>query len=168
MIPAIAIIGGGISGTLTILQLIKQSKKPISVLWFDTQNEFCKGYAYNTFDEHHLLNVRANNMSVFPDEASHFVDWLNKHHSQYSPKDFVPRKLYGEYVLYTFEKLKDYNPLVRIHKITEEVKSIHKTDGFFEIKTHKTYHSEKIILAFGNFLPAHPKSISQEFISSKN
>ncbi|MBA4239230.1 MAG: hypothetical protein C0448_00780 [Sphingobacteriaceae bacterium] len=168
MTNAIGIVGGGISGTLSVLQIIKQSKKPLSIYWFDTQNKFCKGYAYNTFDEGHLLNVRASNMSVFPDEPHHFVNWLNIHHPKYSPKDFVPRKLFGDYVLHTFELLKKSNALITIHQIAEEVKSIKKIGDCFEMNTHQNYQVQKIILGFGNFLPAHPRSVSKEFISSKN
>lgn len=168
MTNAIGIVGGGISGTLSVLQIIKQSKKPLSIYWFDTQNKFCKGYAYNTFDEGHLLNVRASNMSIFPDEPNHFVNWLSVNHPNYSPKDFVSRKLFGDYVLYTFESLKNSNPLISIYQITEEVKSIKKVGDNFEMNTHQNYQVQKIILGFGNFLPAHPRSISKEFISSKN
>lgn len=165
---AIGIIGGGISGTLTVLQIIKQSKKPFNIFWFDSQNKFCRGYAYNALDEGYLLNVRANNMSVFPDEPNHFVNWLAVHHPKYSPIDFVSRKIFGDYVLHTFESLKNSNPLIIIHQISEEVKSIKKTDHVFELKTHQSYRAQKIILSLGNFLPAHPRSISKEYILSKN
>lgn len=168
MTNPIGIVGGGISGTLSVLQIIKQSKKPLSIYWFDTQNKFCKGYAYNTFDEGHLLNVRASNMSVFPDEPNHFVNWLSVNHPKYSPKDFVSRKLFGDYVLHTFELLKKSNALITIHQIAEEVKSIKKIGDCFEMNTHQNYQVQKIILGFGNFLPAHPRSVSKEFISSKN
>ena len=164
----IGIIGGGISGTLTVLQIIKQSKTPFNIFWFDTQNKFCKGYAYNVIDEGHLLNVRANNMSIFPNEPNHFVNWLAVHHPKYSPTDFVSRKIFGDYVFHAFESLKNFNPLITIHQIAEEVKSINKTDHVFEIKTHQSYRAQKIILSLGNFLPAHPRSISKEYISSKN
>lgn len=167
MTNAIGIIGGGISGTLSVLQIIKQNKTPLSIFWFDSQNKFCKGYAYNTFDEGHLLNVRANNMSIFPNEPNHFVNWLKSYHSNYSAKDFVPRKLFGDYVLHTFESLKNSNSHIKIHQIAEEVKSIHQSNDIFEIKTHQSYTVQKIILGLGNFLPAHPRSISKEFISSK-
>lgn len=168
MTNTIAVVGGGISGTLTVLQIIKQSKRPLTILWFDAQNKFCKGYAYHTFDESHLLNVRANNMSVFPDDPNHFVAWLNQFHKQFTSKDFVSRKLFGDYVHHTFETLKNTNPTITLYQFAEEVKSINQTTYGFDIKTHQDYQAEKVILSLGNFLPAHPKSISQEFISSKN
>jgi len=168
MTNSIAIVGGGISGTLTVLQLIKQCKQPLTVFWFDTQNKYGKGYAYNTFDAEHLLNVRAENMFIFPDEPLHFVNWLQQFHPTYNAKDFVPRKLFGEYVLHTFETLKHSNPHITLQLIAEEVKSINKTTDGFEIKTSRTYLVQKVILGLGNFLPAHPKSQAQEFINSKN
>ncbi len=167
MTNSLAIIGGGISGTLTVLQIIKQSKSPISILWFDTQNKYGKGYAYNTFDEHHLLNVRANNMSVFPDDPDHFINWLQTKNVNYSAKDFISRRLFGEYVSNTLETLKHTNSNVTVEQITEEVVAIDQEGEMFRIKTHQTYTVKKVVLALGNFLPAHPKSISTEFISSK-
>ncbi|MCD6019653.1 MAG: beta-lactamase protein [Bacteroidetes bacterium] len=168
MIPAIAIIGGGISGTLTVLQCLKQCRKPLSVLWFDSQNKFCKGLAYSTLDENHLLNVRANNMSVFPDAPDHFVNWLANYDPQYSPNDFVPRKIYGLYVQDTFQNFQKTNTLVTVQKIAQEVVSIQQTETNFNIISDQTYQAQKLILALGNFLPGHPRSISKTFINSGN
>ena len=168
MTNTIAIVGGGISGTLTVLNLIKQSENPLQIIWFDAKNQFCKGLAYSTLDEQHLLNVRANNMSVFADEPTHFVNWLQHHYSQYSSSDFAPRKLFGEYVQATFDDLKNTNPLVSIQQIAEEVIDIEKKENVFQLKTTETYNAQKLVLALGNFLPAHPRSISKEFVESEN
>jgi uncharacterized NAD(P)/FAD-binding protein YdhS len=167
MTPTIAIIGGGISGTLTVLNLIKQSKSPLKVIWFDANDHFCKGLAYSTSDKHHLLNVRANNMSVFVDEPHHFVEWLSLNHSHYLATDFIPRKLYGEYVQNTFEVLKNTNSFVSITQIAEEVIDVKHIDKGFELKTTQNYTAQKLVLAFGNFLPAHPRSLSTKFIESE-
>lgn len=168
MTNIIAIIGGGISGTLTVLNCIKQCKKNTSILWFDSQNNFCQGYAYSIDNEYLLLNVRANNMSIFADEPNHFVNWLAKNQYQFKPQDFVPRKIFGNYVKSVFEELKNSNPFITITEIAEEVVSINKTDNGFELKTINRYLAQKLVLAFGNFLPAHPSSFSKEFISSSN
>ncbi len=168
MTDTIAIVGGGISGTITVLNCIKQSRKPLSIIWFDAHNKFCKGFAYSTTEKNHLLNVRANNMSVFVDEPNHFVNWLNQNHPDYTAKDFVARKLFGEYVQDVFETLKQNNPLVSIVQIAEEVTSINRIKSGFELKSNKTYQAKKLVLAFGNFLPAHPRSVSRKFISSDN
>ncbi len=168
MTQTIAIVGGGISGTLTVLQLIKQCKTALTIFWFDSQNVFCKGYAYHTFDENHLLNVRANNMSIFADDPQHFINWLTNKYAHYSSTDFVPRKIYGEYVHDTFENLRHSNPFISIFQIAEEVKSIHQTNEGYTLTSNQTFQAQKIVLAFGNFLPAHPSSITKDFITSKH
>jgi uncharacterized NAD(P)/FAD-binding protein YdhS len=168
MTTAIAIVGGGISGTLTVLNCIKQSKKPIYIIWFDQHNKFCKGFAYSTTEDVHLLNVRANNMSVFYDEPTHFTQWLSEHYAYYKTTDFISRKIFGEYVNDVFENLKNANPLVTIIQVAEEVISIDKRSNGFELKTMHAYQVQKLVLAFGNFLPAHPKSVSTDFILSEN
>ena len=168
MTDTIAIIGGGISGTLTVLNCIKQSVNPLTILWFDSKNKFCRGLAYSTSDEHHLLNVRANNMSVFADEPDHFTNWLKQHHPHYTTIDFVSRKIFGDYVQDIFESLKTSNPLVSIKQIAKEIISVNKTDTSFELRSDETYDVQKLVLAFGNFLPAHPRSVSKEFIESEN
>lgn len=168
MTNTIAIVGGGISGTLTVLNCIKQSKAPLKIIWFDAKNQFCKGLAYTTANEQYLLNVRANNMSVFGDEPNHFVEWLKQHHPHYNSTDFVSRKIFGEYVSNTFQNLRHTNPLVDVQQIEEEINDIQKTVTDFQLTTSQTYKANKIILALGNFLPAHPHSKSKDFIGSEN
>ena len=169
MTNSIAIVGGGISGTLTVLNCIKQSKLPLQIIWFDSKNQFCKGLAYTTSDDQHLLNVRANNMSIFGDEPTHFVEWLKQHHPENNATDFVSRKIFGDYVQSTYNSLINSNPLVSIVQLTEEVCDIKKNDNEFELITpNKIHKANKLVLALGNFLPAHPRSISKEFIESES
>ena len=147
MIHNIAVVGGGISGALTILNCIKQCKTSLSIIWFDAENKFCKGYAYTLNSDIFLLNVRANNMSVFVDEPNHFVDWLSRFHPTYKPTDFVPRQLFGNYVQSVFDELEYSNPFVTIHKMAEEVVSIHEGENEFELKTMLTTQPIGIIQA---------------------
>ncbi len=166
MTNTVAIIGGGVSGTLTVLQCIKQSQKPLSIIWFDAQNKFCRGFAYSSSNEEHLLNVRAENMSAFAEEPDHFVNWLLQHYPAYHSKSFVPRKLYGDYVSDCFNQLKHSNNLVSILQIAEEVTTVDKTLTGFKITGKQTYDAQKLVLALGNFLPAHPRSVSKDFTLS--
>jgi uncharacterized NAD(P)/FAD-binding protein YdhS len=170
MTTHIAIVGGGISGTLTVLNCIKLSKEPLKIIWFDAKKQFCKGLAYTTENESFLLNVRAYNMSVFSDDPNHFIDWLKLHYPHYSSTDFISRKIFGEYVTNTFVNSKLSNPLVSINQIGKEVIDIQKIDTGFEIISisSQTYKVKKVVLALGNFLPAHPQSVSKDFIKSEN
>lgn len=166
MTRSIAIIGGGISGTLVVLNCLKQSKTPLQISWFDKTDAFCKGFAYSTRQNDHLLNVRAANMSIFPDEPGHFVNWLAKHYPQYTAADFVPRKVFGEYTLHTYQALKQTNPMVSVTEYAEEVISIEQTQHEFTVSAAKPHRCGQVVLALGNFLPAHPRSQSLEFINA--
>ena len=171
MSKTIAIIGGGISGTLVVLNVLKQNQTPINILWFDDKNSFCKGLAYSTQNDEHLLNVRASNMSVFVDEPEHFVSWLSKNNFLYSATDFVPRSIYGNYVLSVFNELKHSvchgATAITIKQFAEEVKSIRQESEEFIISATQNHRVQQVVLGFGNFLPTHPQSISKEFIVSE-
>jgi len=67
-----------------------------------------RGVAYSTLDPGHLLNVRAANMSAFPDDPDHFLRWLRVNGSAYgidspAPFLFVPRSIYGAYLESLFD-----------------------------------------------------------------
>lgn len=169
MIDTIAIVGGGISGTLVVLNCLKHAAKAITIHWYDKSNQFAKGYAYSTSNNLHLLNVRASNMSAFPDEPSHFINWLQKNNLPYAPTDFVPRTIYGNYICDTFNQFKAQNPLVTINQYPFEVTQINKSETDFEIITSSTKNNcHFVVFAVGNFLPAHPKSTNLDYTAQPN
>lgn len=93
----IAIIGFGFSGLLLANHLVRKAQTGTELYLIDPALN-ARGMAYSTPYDEHLLNVRAENMSAFPDEPAHFVQWLAQHHAQYTPQNFVPRRIYGEYL----------------------------------------------------------------------
>lgn len=64
---AVTIIGSGVSGTLLVINLIKNYKDGLlSINLIEKDNEkFNKGVAYSTNELSHLLNVRVAGMSIF-------------------------------------------------------------------------------------------------------
>ncbi len=91
----VAIVGAGFSGTLLAVNLIRQGVEVIIVE--RDERQLAKGLAFGTRRPEHLLNVRASNMSAFPDDLGHFVRWMG-----FSDRDqanrFVPRLAYGHYL----------------------------------------------------------------------
>ena len=61
--PTVAVIGAGFSGLLTALRLLLAPEGPRVVL-IEKGPRFGRGAAYSTASPHHLLNVRATNMSA--------------------------------------------------------------------------------------------------------
>src|ERR1700684_1534992 len=94
----IAIIGGGVSGTLTAYHLLQQDAKA-RVVVIDPRPELGLGLAYSTPSLRHLLNVPAGKISAFPDDPMHFLNWLRKNHDPAaSEKTFAPRAVFGRYI----------------------------------------------------------------------
>lgn len=93
------IIGGGATGTLLAVNLIKNAAhKSIEINLVDKRDKLGRGAAYSAAQDFHLLNVPANKMGAFPDEIEHFHRWLAAKNFDFFPNDFVPRRLYGEYL----------------------------------------------------------------------
>src|ERR1700710_1965265 len=101
---SIAVIGAGFSGTMAALQILDRSRG-ISVVLIEKDATFGRGMAYGTPAPEHLLNVRATNMSAYPNRPDHFVQWLASLEDIDAPQvqqtpagTFVSRKLYGRYI----------------------------------------------------------------------
>ncbi len=168
MKKVVGVIGGGISGTLTLINILKIANNATDIFWFDAEGLFFKGFAYATNQKCHLLNVRAANMSAFADEPAHFTNWLKNSGKHYTENDFVPRFLYAQYVQHIFNYLRHGNTKINIVLITGYVTEIKTTDNLFVVKCGANYTVNKIVLATGNFLPSHPRSHSEDFTSNKN
>ncbi|MHC5825618.1 MAG: FAD/NAD(P)-binding protein, partial [Nostoc sp.] len=94
---AIAIIGGGFSGSLVAANLLRNATMPLSIKLIERNSEVGRGVAYGTPVDCHLLNVPAGNMSAYADQPNHFLNWLHKNgHEEVTPSTFVPRRVYGD------------------------------------------------------------------------
>lgn len=102
-ISHIVIIGGGASGVLIACQLLRKSNHKIHLTLIERTHAIGRGVAYGTDDQQHVLNVRASNMSAYPDDPSHFTRWLASQTDAPAfdvdaGMRFAPRQLYGRYL----------------------------------------------------------------------
>src|ERR1700689_5103932 len=72
----VIIIGGGASGVLLACHLLRRPVNKLEVTLVEKRPDVGRGIAYHTANPDHLLNVRAANMSAFPDEPDHFWRWV--------------------------------------------------------------------------------------------
>jgi uncharacterized NAD(P)/FAD-binding protein YdhS len=100
----IAVVGGGLCGTMTAVNLSRLCDQPMRVVIVNTRRPLGRGTAYGTSRSEHLLNVAARNMSALPDFPTHFFDWLRSR-SEYDDladnelrEIFAPRRVYGDYL----------------------------------------------------------------------
>ena len=166
----ITIIGSGATGTLLAVNLIKHGgSQPLEINLIEKKERIGRGVAYSAVQDFHLLNVPAFKMGAFPDDVEHFHRWLVEKDYAFAPHDFVPRRLYGEYLRELFcETFKNKNSNIIVNVLDDEAIDVLFDDARAQVilDSGEVVYSDKIVLAFGNFPPPHPKSKSQSFIES--
>ncbi len=101
---SIAIIGGGASGTLTALNLLRKLNVPAQIWLIEKRNEAVyRGNAYSSRLNYEPLNVPAGRMSAFSHLPDDFFYWLKKKKQADADFDiiresFVSRRWYGDYL----------------------------------------------------------------------
>lgn len=104
----ILIVGGGLSGTLLAVQLLRLPGQRRIVI-VESRSELGRGEAYSATDLGHTLNGNAARMSVDPDDADDLTRWLGEFiatggwpesDEQHVPvaELFAPRGIFGLYV----------------------------------------------------------------------
>lgn len=174
----IGIIGGGFTGTMTAVQLIRQSNIPLEIFIINEKETFNKGVAFQPYSDEHLLNVVAGKMSAFEDQPDHFVDWLMKK-ARYESEDktilansFLSRKRYGEYIS---ELWNSQLPLARekgmiIHVIEDVVVElkVHQHELTIQLGNDSELTVMQCVIATGNQLPRNPPIPDPDFYRSEN
>jgi uncharacterized NAD(P)/FAD-binding protein YdhS len=152
------VIGGGASGVLAAVQLLRR-RQVDKVILFE-RGELAAGVAYGTEHSGHLLNVRAQNMSAFSDQPHHFQDWIATV-ERWSPeggwtgKSYVPRRLYRDYLQSLIAPFLD-SP--RFEWVRSGVATLNEdASGISAVATDGGHHTaEAAILATGNEGPSLP------------
>jgi uncharacterized NAD(P)/FAD-binding protein YdhS len=124
-------------------------------------NSLAKGLAYGTKRPEHLLNVRASNMSAFPDDAGHFQRWMG-FNSEDQANRFAPRLAYGHYLR---ELLMDALAAApdRIRIVASEVVAADFTNGRAQavLANGERIAARTVVLALGNPSPSLPAAVNE-------
>lgn len=162
----IAIIGGGLSGTLVAYNLLKTDLNPITIYLFEKdQHQLSRGIAYRASNETHLLNVPAAGMNIYGLEQGDFYRWLQKKgYASYLPNDFVPRHLFGNYLVELFRDAVDRARHVKVKVVYDEVVDVVKADNSLTVvtATGQSYNVSKAVLANGILPPADPFQLTEK------
>ncbi len=94
----VVIVGGGVSGALVAVHLLRQAQLALSVIVVEPRAEVGLGLAYSTNCDEHLLNVPVAGMSALAGEPDHFLTFARRHLKQVQPTDFLARKFFGTYI----------------------------------------------------------------------
>lgn len=175
----IAIIGAGYSGTLVAAHLLRLAQGPLTVRLFDRDpKQFGRGIAYSTPLACHLLNVPAGNMSAYPEEPGHFLDWARAHESallnppwvgEVGPESFLPRRAYGDYLNWVLDEAeRAAAPGVRLIRRVEKVSRLSVEPGGVKLGLAggEIIRAARAVLAIGNFPPGNPGIADPGFYQS--
>ncbi len=157
----VSIVGGGFSGTLIAAQLMRlatERRRSLHLVIHDRQASFGEGPAYRTVDARHLLNVPASNMSAWPDRPNDFLDWARERDPAIEPGDFLPRKLYGEYVRSQLERAaREASDRISLEVRREEITTITPREAGYEIaRAAGTSIADAVVVATGHRPPDDP------------
>jgi len=89
---------------MTAVNIARLSEQPLHITVISDDLSVGRGVAYRARRPEYLLNVAARNMSAFPHEPDHFLQWLRTRSEFESVSEielrerFVPRQIYGDYL----------------------------------------------------------------------
>ncbi|MCP2042961.1 FAD/NAD(P)-binding protein [Pontibacter sp. HSC-36F09] len=162
----IAIIGAGLSGTLTAIHLLKNAASGTTIYLIEPDRyRMHRGVAYSSQLPFQPLNVPASAMSLFADEPLDFFNWLTEHAYLYKRQislpvratDFIPRTVFGDYLKARLQEAEAGAAQgVSFVRVYEEALSVSRQGRGFVVSCSNqcTLSANKVVLAVGNFPPA--------------
>lgn len=146
--PRVIIVGGGFSGTMVAIQL---ARRDIASLLIDPAEYPARGVAYSTQSPHHLLNVRAANMSAFPHKPDDFALYIGAKGGRQD--SFARRRDYGDYLASLLQDQVE-NGLVTLVR-GRGVRACHTPKGWMvSLASGDKCSAQMLVLAQGNAPPA--------------
>ncbi len=158
----IAIVGAGFTGSMLAAHLLRNAEGPLTVHLIEAGHRHGAGVAYSTPNGAHLLNVRAYNMSAFPDDPRHFLRWLwgrdGDGHVPPSGHAFVSRALYGAYIQDVLGEAAASARQARLSLVEGEAVDIHPEGSHVQVRLAdgRRLAVDAVALCIGNFPPSPP------------
>ncbi len=161
LLSPIAVIGAGFSGTFTAIHLaLRLPERP--VILFEESGEAGPGLAYRRDDPHAILNIPARRMSAYQDDPDHFYNYARRTLGEgVSPEDFLPRRIYGDYIRHCLDEALQQCPNLRVDKrgVTDIQSNGAGTVAVLTLKDNSALMCSRVVLATGNQGSAFSSSI---------
>jgi uncharacterized NAD(P)/FAD-binding protein YdhS len=145
----VAVVGGGFSGCAVTANLARHAPAGLSLTLFEP-DVLGRGAAYGTLHAEHLLNTRAQAMSVFPADADHFVRWLA---GRAARTDFVSRRLYGDYLGEISARALERSRFTHVADRVVKVRRVLPEGFTVQTASGARFAARSVVLATGNPTP---------------
>ncbi|HEX5726023.1 MAG TPA: FAD/NAD(P)-binding protein [Longimicrobiaceae bacterium] len=157
----IVIVGGGFSGTLTAVHLLRgEWPEGLHLVLVNRSGPLARGVAYGTRSAAHVLNVPAARMSAFPEDEEHFLRFARGRDPAVAGGDFVQRSLYGDYLEWVLREAVEACPA--------GTRFTHRVAGVMDVRVlpgggaelvldgGDVLAADRVVLAAGSYAPADP------------
>ena len=165
----IAVVGAGFSGVVTALNLLRRDAS-VKVVLIERRSPLGLGAAYATDNPRHRLNVRAGNMSAWPDEPNGFVDWLADQGRGVGPGGFATRGDYGAYLQSLLTAVAEGPEAAGRLVITpDEITAITRSGHGWRLTCGmgRELSADAVVLALGNPPPSRPEGVDPDLAESE-
>jgi uncharacterized NAD(P)/FAD-binding protein YdhS len=164
----IAIAGGGASGTLAAIYLLRAAasrRTPLRIALIDRHGRHGLGQPYSTTHPAHLLNSPADTMSALAGDPGHLTRWAAE--AGLAHDGFLARRDYGRYLSETLAAAeRQARPTARVSRITAEVAAIRRCGHGRALRLHLAadgrIDADAVLLATGNLPPAAPCPVPRD------
>lgn len=170
MYRRVAIIGGGAAAAALLSELLeRQPAQPLHLDWYTGGGTPARGVAYSTRSDKHLLNVRAASMSMFAAKPRGFLDFAQRGDHTISGTDFLPRRLYGDYleaeVARALEHAREAGHDVRVLPFAVD-SVVPENDGVTVMHGEEHTRVDAAVLALGSLPPQPLSGVSDAALQS--
>lgn len=167
--PVIAVVGAGFSGVMTALHILR-GDAAARVILLERRSPVGLGAAYATHNPSHRLNVRAGNMSAWPDRPDDFTAWLRGLGLQVGPGDFATRGDYGRYLQGLLAGVAEGPEATgRLVVAPDEAVSLEPGGDGWRLTTSmgRPILANAVVLALGNPPPCRPTGVDEALAASR-
>ncbi|MBN8869148.1 MAG: FAD/NAD(P)-binding protein [Solirubrobacterales bacterium] len=170
-VATIAIVGGGASGTLTAVQLLRRSAPGLRVVLVEKSERVGPGVAYGTEDEQHRLNVPAGQMIGLPDRPYDFLEWVRREAPETQPQEYLARRVFGRYLVDLLDRTIRESAGVAFERIRAEAIGIDAGEPgglvTLELDDGREVRADRVVLALGNGRPSELPGIDPALAASE-
>jgi uncharacterized NAD(P)/FAD-binding protein YdhS len=168
----VAVVGAGASGTLLAAQLLRRAEPGSRVVLIERSGAFGPGVAYSSTSDAHRLNVAAAQMAPLPKDPQAFFRWSRRRVDAAAPTDFLPRRLFGEYLADLLDDCeRQAGGAVTLERRTDEVLALPRSPEDparrrLVLRSGGSLDADQVVLSLGNSAPAAPLGLPAAILAS--
>ena len=169
-LATIAVVGGGASGTLAAVQLLRRSAPGLRVILIEKTGRPGPGVAYGTGDEQHRLNVPAGQMIGLPDRPYDFLEWVRQEAPDTQPQEYLARHTFGRYLSDLLDRTVTGASGLFFERVTAEAVGVEPGEpgapAVVRLDDGQEIQADRVVLALGNGRPSDIPGIDPAVIDS--